>query len=175
MKPISTPWPAAFYRSLFQNWHVRGHMRLGTWMSRLFPSMRNVEVPHHQGKLHLDLRDHDQQRIFLDGGVKAEPSEVALVQTLVKPGNIVMDVGAHIGVYSTMLAELVGPTGLVLAYEPHPTMLYLNATPYQQLIVRPFAVSEKEGGIGFVSDRSSASLTCFNHRRLFERSEERCP
>lgn len=156
MKPIPTPWPAAFYRSLFQNWRVRGHMRLGSWMSRLFPSMQNVAVPHHAGELHLDLRDLDQQRIFLDGGVKAEPDEVALVQTLVKPGNIVMDVGAHLGVYSTMLAELVGPSGLVLAYEPHPTMIYLNAIPYQQLIVRPFAVSEQEGAIGFETDRSSA-------------------
>lgn len=118
--------------------------------------MQNVTVPHHAGQLHLDLRDLDQQRIFLDGGVKSEPKEIELVQSLVKPGNIVMDVGANIGIYSTLLAELVGPSGLVLAYEPHPKMLYLNAIPYQQLIVRPFAVSEQEGMIGFVSDRSSA-------------------
>jgi FkbM family methyltransferase len=148
-------WPALAYRQMFQNWRVRGHMRLGTWMSRVFASMQDVTVPHHAGILHLDLRDLDQQRIFLDGGVKFEPREVALVKAIVKPGDTVLDVGAHIGVYSTLLAQLVGTTGKVVAYEPQPRMLELNAKPYPQLIVRPCAVSDKAGTITFVSERSS--------------------
>ncbi len=148
-------WPARVYRQLFKNWRVRGHMRLGTWLSRVFTSMQDVTVPHHEGILHLDLRDLDQQRIFLDDGVKFEPREVALVKAIVKPGDTVLDVGAHIGVYSTLLAQLVGRKGKVIAYEPQPKILELNARPYPQLIVRPFAVSDQAGTIRFVAERSS--------------------
>ncbi len=148
-------WPARLYRQMFQNWRVRGHMRLGTWMSRVFTSMQDVTVPHHAGILHLDLRDLDQQRIFLDGGVKFEPREVAFVKAIVKPGDTVLDVGAHIGVYSTLLAQLVGTSGKVIAYEPQPRILELNAKSYPQLVVRPCAVSNKAGTITFVAERSS--------------------
>ncbi|HMO35699.1 MAG TPA: FkbM family methyltransferase [Gemmatales bacterium] len=147
--------PARLYRQCFRHWRVRGHMRLGTWLARLFPSMRDVTVPHHQGLLHVDLRDPDQQRIFLDGGVQFEPREVALVKTVVEPGHTVMDVGAHIGVYATLLAQLVGHTGKVLAYEPQAAMLLRNAVPYPRLEVRPVAVSDRSGALPFVQERSS--------------------
>lgn len=38
----------------------------------------------------------------------------------VKPGDWAVDVGANIGVYTSRLAELVGPTGRVIAVEPVP-------------------------------------------------------
>lgn len=117
--------------------------------------MRDVVVPHHAGVLHLDLAEMDHQKIFLDGGVEFEPREVELAQALVRPGDVVMDVGAHLGIYATLLAQLVDTSGLVLAYEPQPRMLHRNAAVYRQLIVRPFAVSETEGSAPFMSERSS--------------------
>lgn len=153
--PQQTPLPATIFRKLFQHRRIRGHMRLGTWMSRFFPSMRDVVVPHHDGVLHLDLAEMDHQKIFLDGGVQFEDREVELVKALVKPGDVVMDVGAHLGVYATLLAQLVGDSGLVLAYEPQPRMLHRNAAAYPQLIVRPFAVSQHEGTASFQAERSS--------------------
>jgi FkbM family methyltransferase len=47
-----------------------------------------------------------------------EPMETTLIQNLVKPGNTVMDIGAHIGYYTLLLSELVGKEGRVYAFEP---------------------------------------------------------
>ena len=45
-----------------------------------------------------------------------------------KPGDVVIDVGAHYGLYSCMCSRLVGNRGLVLSFEP-------NHTNYQHLLV----------------------------------------
>jgi FkbM family methyltransferase len=47
-----------------------------------------------------------------------EPDAVALFQSLIKPGDRVIDVGANIGFHSLILAQLVGTTGQVLSFEP---------------------------------------------------------
>ena len=53
--------------------------------------------------------------ILLD---KYEPEAVALFKSLVKPGDRVIDVGANIGFHSLLSAQLVGPTGRVISFEP---------------------------------------------------------
>jgi FkbM family methyltransferase len=42
------------------------------------------------------------------------------IKQYVKPGSMVMDIGANIGYWTTMLADVVGPEGRVFAYEPSP-------------------------------------------------------
>lgn len=44
--------------------------------------------------------------------------EVELFRQIVKPGHIVLDLGANIGVHTVPLARLTGPQGAVLAFEP---------------------------------------------------------
>ncbi len=39
---------------------------------------------------------------------------------LVRPGMVCWDVGAHVGFYTLLFAELVGPLGRVFAFEPLP-------------------------------------------------------
>jgi FkbM family methyltransferase len=48
--------------------------------------------------------------------------EAILLRKLVRPGMHVIDVGANIGLYSLLLARLVGPTGSVVAFEPEPNL-----------------------------------------------------
>lgn len=48
--------------------------------------------------------------------------EAILLRKLVRPGMHVVDVGANIGLYSLLLARLVGPGGSVLAFEPEPNL-----------------------------------------------------
>lgn len=51
-----------------------------------------------------------------------EESYESFMKNLVKlkPGNIFVDVGAHVGKYSFYAARQVGNSGLVIAIEPHP-------------------------------------------------------
>ena len=44
------------------------------------------------------------------------------IARLVRPGDTVMDIGANIGFMTSLLAKAVGPTGEVLAFEPHPEL-----------------------------------------------------
>ena len=68
----------------------------------------------------MDLRfsDHIAQRLLLSG--RFEPEVSAVFSALVRPGMIVLDIGANIGVHTLHLAKLVGETGQVLAFEPNP-------------------------------------------------------
>jgi FkbM family methyltransferase len=54
-----------------------------------------------------------------------EPGETAFFKRLLQPGQRVADVGANIGYFTTLFAELVGPHGKVIAFEPDPRTLAL--------------------------------------------------
>ena len=46
--------------------------------------------------------------------------ERTILRRIVRPGMMVVDIGANIGVYSRFLAGLVGVDGKVIAFEPSP-------------------------------------------------------
>jgi len=78
-----------------------------------------------------------------------EKFETSYVRKSVKPGMTFIDVGAHIGYYSTMAAALVKQTGTVHAFEPMPDNLAAlreNAAQYRGTIhVHPVALSDACG------------------------------
>eukprot|EP01104_Vermistella_antarctica_P019708 TRINITY_DN7888_c0_g1_i1.p1 TRINITY_DN7888_c0_g1~~TRINITY_DN7888_c0_g1_i1.p1 ORF type:complete len:480 (-),score=41.47 TRINITY_DN7888_c0_g1_i1:6-1337(-) len=45
-------------------------------------------------------------------------SEIVLFRSLVSPGDVVVDVGAHIGTFTIPFAKMAGPAGQVIAIEP---------------------------------------------------------
>jgi FkbM family methyltransferase len=66
----------------------------------------------------IELDKEDSLGLSLFGGF--EPEQTALVETLVKPGETVVDLGAHIGYYTLLFSRLVGASGRVVAFEPSP-------------------------------------------------------
>ena len=54
-----------------------------------------------------------------------EPGETAFFKRQLRPGDCVADVGANIGYFTTLFAELAGPNGSVIAFEPDPRTLAL--------------------------------------------------
>ena len=72
----------------------------------------------------------------------------------IKPGDVVVDVGAHIGSYTLVFAKLVGPTGKVFAFEPHKENFALlkkniEINGYQNIIVENKAISHITGKAKF--------------------------
>jgi len=55
---------------------------------------------------------------YLDGSY--EPEVCQTIMRIVQQGWICVDVGAHIGYFTLLLAKLVGERGRVIAFEPHP-------------------------------------------------------
>jgi FkbM family methyltransferase len=51
---------------------------------------------------------------------KWEPNVTAALPSALAPGDVFVDIGAHIGYYSILAARLVGPAGHVYAFEPSP-------------------------------------------------------
>src|ERR1051325_2715958 len=49
---------------------------------------------------------------------KQDAYEIALIRKLVKPGDVVLDIGANIGFYAKIFSKIVGNTGKVHSFEP---------------------------------------------------------
>jgi FkbM family methyltransferase len=64
----------------------------------------------------LDLREGIDFSIWLLGSF--EPETVRCYQGIVKPGDVVLDIGANIGAHAMLLARAVGEDGKVYAFEP---------------------------------------------------------
>jgi FkbM family methyltransferase len=59
-------------------------------------------------------------RLYLLGKQIAERRERRFFRQQVTPGMVIFDVGANAGFYTTLFADLAGPTGQVHAFEPDP-------------------------------------------------------
>ena len=89
-----------------------------------------------------------------------EPEIVNLIKHVVRPGNFCLDIGANIGAHTLLMAQLTGPTGRVIALEPHPRICHrllenicLNRLTNVQVVNA--ALADKDGTIdlyGFAAD-----------------------
>ena len=66
-------------------------------------------------------RSGPQKLLYLLG--ERYVAEADLIRSLVKPGMRIVDVGANIGYYVLLFAQLVGQTGTIVAVEPSPENL----------------------------------------------------
>lgn len=56
----------------------------------------------------------------IDSGKFYEPETTILLASVLKPGDVFVDVGAHVGYFTVLAASLVGPAGQVFSFEPEP-------------------------------------------------------
>jgi FkbM family methyltransferase len=69
---------------------------------------------------------------------------------LVRGGEVVLDVGAHVGYYTAIASHLVGPTGSIHAFEPTPktaSILRHNTIDMANVIVHEIALSDRVGTV----------------------------
>lgn len=83
---------------------------------------------------------------------KYEPETTRLIKQIVKRGDIVIDIGAHIGYFTRLASRQVGSSGRVYAFEPdteNRTLLMQNTKRYRNVLVHAAAITEKEGRAPF--------------------------
>lgn len=69
-----------------------------------------------------------------------------------RAGDIVWDVGANVGHYSTLMAQKAGETGKVYAFEPSPKnreRLQLATAGYTNIVLMPVALADSPGTFAF--------------------------
>lgn len=86
-------------------------------------------------------------------GVGIEP-ELAVLDQLLRPDDVLIDVGANSGVYTLRGARVVGPKGVVVALEPNPEMLAIlisniRRNGYTNVRVRGLGASDSCGEFPF--------------------------
>ncbi len=135
--------------------HIRPSILATPLYKLLSPSaVRGIVHVDDIGLLYLDPVSHLGRTILTDGVY--EPETVSLLHEYIKPGHTVFDIGANEGVMSVCAANLVGPSGRVVAIEPQSRLLdvleinlSLNATGRYDLIHG--AVSDLNGQVVAIS------------------------
>ncbi len=97
--------------------HFKGKTRIEDTLRRLFWTPNQTEV---FGDLRMELDPAEWTQMQLLKRNWLEPRTLELYAKLLQPGDVFVDVGAHIGFHSLVARQLVGPTGLVVAIEPQP-------------------------------------------------------
>ncbi len=129
---------------------------------RLLGPFKTSSVRDGHGHL-LELPPDDYLGLRLTGVY--EPEVTAFFRRSARPGDTALDLGAHVGYFTLLLAKLVGPRGRVVAFEPHPENFALlsknvRENGYGNVSLYQAAVAERSGRGWLLSEPSSS----FCHR-----------
>ena len=137
-----------------------------------------------RGLLHPNLRDRPPfgwlyLQLYLAGKRLTERREVATLRSLVRPGMVVADIGANVGFYALQLADWVGNSGQVVAFEPDPVSYRLlamrvNRAAYSNVAVHQLALGDRRArGVLHASayNRADNRLTASHTEPHVERLE----
>lgn len=122
---------------------------------------KRVAVPAGEGRLLVrteigyivcSSEDTALSAILLESG-ELEPGVRRLIQKILRPGDVFVDVGANIGMHTIAAAQSVKPEGRVIAFEPYPPTvsllrqsIFLNG--FSDIVeIRPCAVANLEGDL----------------------------
>jgi len=97
--------------------HFKGKTRIETVLCRLLWTPNQTDV---FGDLRMELDPVEWTQMQLLKRNWLEPRTIALYEKLLRPGDVFVDVGAHVGFHSLVARRSVGSDGLVIAIEPQP-------------------------------------------------------
>lgn len=132
----------------------KGYYRIAKMMDKLIvPVVTELPDLHGKFRFKIDLSSGSLQRghfLFFTKNYEL-PTQNYLKKTI-KPGMVVMDIGAHVGFFTLLLADLVGNKGKVYSFEPYSKNVQLlrenvviNNLDWVEVI--PLALSDKVGEV----------------------------
>ncbi len=150
--------PGVVSRTLARLPAFRGNGRLADALARVAARRDNgwtICSPGNGAVLRINLHDRIERLMW---GHVYEPHVQKCLGALLSPGDVYVDVGAHIGYHAVWAASLVGQTGKVFAFEADPVnfkRLSENLRPFPGGVAINKAVWSSSGTVTF--ERSSES------------------
>lgn len=114
--------------------------RIGNQTLRYLPGTRPIRLRH--------LNSHNDNNRY-------DAMQVQLLSTQLKEGDTAIDVGAHYGVYTILMAAMCGRTGRVVAFEPDP---YARSVLEKNLGLNPGLLPPKVESCACSDDCGEATL-----------------
>lgn len=133
------------FRYILRRKTFKGQFKLFLWLfnQQKLRSFSTISQPLHQlFKIYLQTGSFIDACIYFTGDY--EPYLKHQFKQYITPGMTVLDVGANIGFHSLYFAELTGPNGLVLSFEPIPrnfTLLEKNVDLNSFHQIQPFEIA----------------------------------
>jgi FkbM family methyltransferase len=146
---------------------ARGSTRLTNILARKFKSLQHLPLKiAGWASVYVDLRNPNAHHMLIESpyeGLWRELDEVAIMSRFVRPGDVVFDIGANVGLHSIVLSRLVGSSGRVFAFEPNSELIPALTYTLRQLenaTLHKVALSNKsaESSLFVPPDDSMASL-----------------
>jgi len=138
--------------------------------------IRRLEAEAQGTKLWVDPASNFGTRILHEGVYEQELTQA--LQTLLKPGQTFVDVGANEGWFTVLAGRLVGPSGAVLAGEPQerlwPVILKnaaLNGLTNIQLLPYAFGHQKARGEINLYPSVNTGSSHISGTKRRWEKKQ----
>jgi FkbM family methyltransferase len=150
---------------IFKPWYIYRPLNI---IRRLFlrkPQTRRLQKVHMAwgGQLEFDVAKSIGWGAMTTGVVDLALSE--MLCHLIRPGDSVLDVGANVGGITYLMARLVGSSGYVDAYEPHPNVYNILkknqqinlATNLNNIKLNELAVGKEQGQVVLMEDPEAES------------------
>lgn len=100
----------------------RGYYRILKFAAERDPALQNMSLPLRDipFSLRADLRESVFTTLYRTGAIPHQIGFDLLCRRLLRPGDVVYDIGANIGYTTVLFSHIVGPEGQVVAVEPSP-------------------------------------------------------
>jgi FkbM family methyltransferase len=154
---------------------ARGSTRFTFFLAQRLKALQALPITvNDEQRLYVDLRD-GLSHTLLAGAPWHEPpwesDEQTLMRRLVRAGDVVFDIGAHIGLHTVLLSALAGTRGTVHAFEPNRARMSALRETIRRLpntTLHMFGLADREGDATlFVpEDQSMSSLTDWTEGRV---------
>jgi FkbM family methyltransferase len=97
-----------------------------------------------------------------------EPGVADAFRRVVTPGDTVLDIGAHMGLYTVLSAKLTGAGGAVWAFEPDPVSREIlgrnvDLNQLSNVTIMPVAISSGSGQVSLTAGRFGRSGSTIGH------------
>jgi FkbM family methyltransferase len=136
---------------------IASHVRRGVLKGLRRLNVGDVTIRHHytNDPVRLHFFKH---RGYWYHGKRREQETMAAFARLLTAGDVVVEVGGHIGYMAVYFAHLVGPQGRVVVFEPGPNNLpyiSVNARQYANIQVVPAALTDFTGNATLYTEELS--------------------